>query len=168
LRRIIGKRFEFKPRRRQDIDFVLLLGNQSQARGIKPILDFHYAEDIPVYSTSHINESNDSTIESMDLNGIRFCDIPWKLSNSDPLQLSVQSTCESANSSLAPFYALGVDAYRLFPRLQQLRELKNSKVYGTTGILTLDKENILRRRLLWAQFSKGQVITSPIILNPAD
>ncbi|MBL4681240.1 MAG: penicillin-binding protein activator [Pseudomonadales bacterium] len=168
LRRIIGKRFEFKPRRRQDIDFVLLLGNQSQARGIKPILDFHYAEDIPVYSTSHINESNDSTIESMDLNGIRFCDIPWKLSNSDPLQLSVQSTWESANSSLAPFYALGVDAYRLFPRLQQLRELKNSKVYGTTGILTLDKENILRRRLLWAQFSKGQVITSPIILNPAD
>lgn len=165
LRRILGKRFEFTPRRRQDIDFVFLLGNQSQARGIKPILDFYYAEDIPVYSTSHINEFNDSKIESMDLDDIRFCDIPWKLIHSDPLQIQVQSTWPSANSNLAPFYALGVDAFRLYPRLQQLKEVKNTKVYGTTGILTLDKENILRRELLWAQFSKGQVIANPFVLN---
>ena len=166
LRRIVGKRFEFTPRRRQDIDFVFLLGNQKQARGINPTLAFYYAEDIPVYSTSHINELNDSKIESLDLNGIRFCDIPWKLQNTDPLQNKIKSLWTNANTNLAPFYALGVDAFRLYPRLQQLKDISTTKVYGSTGMLTLDNENILRRKLLWAQFTKGQIITSPLALEP--
>jgi outer membrane PBP1 activator LpoA protein len=166
LRQIVGTRFEFTPRRRQDIDFVFLLGNQKQARGINPTLAFYYAEDIPVYSTSHINELNDSKIESLDLNGIRFCDIPWKLHNTDPLQNDIKSLWAKANANLAPFYALGVDAFRLYPRLQQLKDISATKVYGSTGILTLDKENILRRELLWAQFTKGEIITSPLVLEP--
>lgn len=166
LRRIIGKPFEFTPRRRQDIDFVFLLGNQKQARGINPTLDFYYAEDIPVYSTSHINELNDSKIESLDLNGIRFCDIPWKLQNTDPLQNDIKSLWATANTSLSPFYALGVDAFRLYPRLQQLKNISSTKVYGSTGILTLDRENTFKRELLWAQFSKGQIVTAPLVLEP--
>lgn len=165
LRRIIGQSFEFTPRRRQDIDFVFLLGNQAQARGINPTLAFYYAEDIPVYSTSHIYEYGESRIESIDLNGIRFCDIPWKLNVAGPLQQQLQTLWPAARKSLAPFYALGVDAFRLYPRLEQMKQLPDEKIFGSTGILRLNPENIITRRLLWAQFSGGAVVTNPQVVE---
>jgi len=168
LRRIIGQSFEFTPRRRQDIDFVFLLGNQTQARGINPTLAFYYAEDIPVYSTSHVYEFGDSRIESIDLNGIRFCDIPFKLNIPAPSQQQLQTLWPAARTALAPFYALGVDAFQLYPRLEQMKQLSDEKIYGATGILSLNPQNILIRRLLWAQFSDGAVITGPQVVEVSD
>ena len=167
LRRILGQRFEFTPRRRQDIDFVFLLGNQAQARGINPTLAFFYADDIPVYSTSHIYEASDSRIESIDLNRIRFCDIPWKLTNNEPIQLAINEQWPASASQLAPFYALGVDAFRLYPRLNQLRQYPETKIYGSTGVLKLNPRNVLVRKLMWAQFTDGEVVTSPMVLSPS-
>jgi len=162
LRRIVGKRFEFTPRRRQDIDFIFLLGDPAQARGINPTLAFFYAEDIPVYSTSHVHELDDSKIDSIDLNGIRFCDIPWKISEGDPIQLSIKAAWPLSQAQMAPFFALGVDAYRIFPRLEQLKKIKTDKVYGSTGVLQLDKNNIITRKLMWAQYQNGEVMTAPL------
>jgi outer membrane PBP1 activator LpoA protein len=168
LRRIIGQSFEFTPRRRRDIDFVFLLGNQTQARGINPTLDFYYAEDIPVYSTSHVYEYSESRIESIDLNGIRFCDIPWKLNAPDASQQQLQTLWPNAKGNLAAFYAMGVDAFRLYPRLEQMKQLSDDKIYGSTGILSLNQNNILIRRLLWAQFANGEVIASPEVVEAND
>jgi hypothetical protein len=164
LRRIIGQNFEFTPRRRQDIDFVFLLASQEEARGINPTLAFYYAEDIPVYSTSHVYAYSDSKIESIDLNGIRFCDIPWKLGRADHTQAELQSLWPAARSTLAPFYALGVDAFQLYPRLEQMKRLPGESLYGETGILRLDARNILNRTLAWAQFSDGEVIPAPQVI----
>jgi outer membrane PBP1 activator LpoA protein len=165
LRRIIGQGFEFTPRRRQDIDFVFLLANQSQARGINPTLAFYYAEDIPVYSTSHVHEYSDSKIESIDLNGIRFCDIPWKLGDPDVSQQQLQALWPNAKSTLAPFYALGVDAFRLHPRLEQMKRLPTERIFGETGILQLDSRNVVNRKLAWAQFDDGEVIPAPQVVS---
>ena len=159
LRRITGHSFEFTPRRRKDIDFILLLANASQARGINPTLEHFYAEDIPVYSTSHIYEVDASWIDTVDLDGITFCDIPWKLTQADKVQQEIQGTWSGAKSGLAPFYAMGLDAYRLYPRLEQLKELPNQKLFGTTGRLTIDKSNVIRRELSWATFKDGKLRT---------
>ncbi|XOV87292.1 MAG: penicillin-binding protein activator [Pseudomonadota bacterium] len=165
LRRITGQRFEFTPRRRQDIDFIFLLANPSQARGLNPTLAFFYAEDLPVYATSHVHEYSDSRIESIDLNGIRFCDIPWKLNDSDELQQRVETLWPGARSSLAPFFALGADAYRVHPRLQQLKEIPGTRLFGATGVLELNAANIITRSLMWAQFRDGAAIVVPLILD---
>ena len=101
------RRFEFTARRRHDIDFVFLLSNATQARGINPTLAFFYAEDIPVYAISHVHVGTDSRIDAIDMNGIRFCDIPWKLTNDDSTQQLIVETWPGANSQLSPFYALG-------------------------------------------------------------
>ena len=159
LRRITGERFEFTARRRQDIDFVFLLSNATQARGINPTLAFFYAEDIPVYATSHVHVGTDSQINAIDMNGIRFCDIPWKLTKNDSTKKIIVDTWIGAKGQLSPFYALGVDAQRLYPRLQQLKEFPEEKIFGATGILTLNKDNIVNRSLLWAQFRNGKVTT---------
>ncbi|MFT5102201.1 MAG: outer membrane PBP1 activator LpoA protein, partial [Planctomycetaceae bacterium] len=122
-------------------------------------------EDIPVYSTSHVYEYSESRIESIDLNGIRFCDIPWKLNVATPLQQQLQTLWPGARTSLAAFYALGVDAFRLYPRLEQMKQLPDEKIFGSTGVLRLNPQNILTRRLLWAQFSDGAVVTNPQVVG---
>ena len=165
LQRITGQRFEFTPRRRQDIDFVFLLANPRQARQLNPTLAFYYAEDIPVYSTSHVHEYSESRIETIDLNGIRFCDIPFKLTASDKLQTRVQQIWHPAKASLAAFYALGIDAYRLYPRLQQLKEIPGSRMFGATGVLTLNAANVINRELMWAHFKDGVATSMPMIFE---
>ena len=165
LRRITGERFQFTPRRRQDLDFILLLGNPSQTRSINPTLAFFYAEDIPVYSSSHVYEYADSRINVFDLNGIRFCDIPWKLNVTDRVREAIESQWDSAKGPLTPFYALGVDAYRIYPRLQQMKDVSNQRVAGTTGILKLNPNNTIERTLMWARFRDGKVIPVPMIFG---
>ena len=166
LRRITGERFEFTPRRRQDIDFVFLLANATQARGINPTLAFFYAEDIPVYATSHVHVAANSRIDAIDMNGVRFCDLPWKLTDNDATQKLVINTWSAASTGLAAFYALGVDAHRLYPRLRQLKENPNERIIGSTGILALNEGNVINRTLMWAQFRDGEA--KRMYLNPAD
>lgn len=168
LRRITGERFEFSARRRQDIDFVFLLSSATQARGINPTLAFFYAEDIPVYATSHVNAAGASRIESMDLNGIRFCDIPWKLAKDDQIQQLIQDTWPQSSGTMASFYALGVDVHRLYPRLQQLKEFPRERIFGSTGVLMLNKDNVIQRELMWAQFREGEVRAVPMIFTAAE
>jgi hypothetical protein len=165
VRRIIGERFEFTPRRRMDIDFVFLLASPTQARGINPTLAFYYAEDIPVYATSHVYEISDSRIESIDLNGIRFCDIPWKLTQDSAIQHQIQANWPASRAQLAPFYALGVDAYQIHPKLQYLKALQFDKTYGVTGILQITPDNLITRSLMWAQFINGNVIATPTVVE---
>jgi outer membrane PBP1 activator LpoA protein len=165
LRRIIGERFEFTPRRRQDIHFIFLLAYPNEARGINPTLGHFYAEDIPVYATSHIYEFSESWIEAIDLDGIRFCDIPWKLTSFDAIQTRIKSTWSGAKGQLAPFYAVGLDAHQLYPRLQQLKEIPDERLFGATGVLRLNRDNVIERELMWAQFKDGTPRSTPIIVQ---
>jgi outer membrane PBP1 activator LpoA protein len=171
LRRILRERFEFTPRRRRDIDFIFLLASPTQARGINPTLAFYYAEDLPVYSTSHINSGSDSLMDYMDLNGVRFCDIPWKLNGSGDLFERIGQSWENSRGALAPFYALGVDAYHLHQRLSQMEQIPGAKVFGMTGIITLEDNRTFKRRLPWAQVKNGKVraipqVTDAVISQP--
>lgn len=165
LRKITGERFEFTARRRQDIDFVFLLANTVQARGINPTLAFFYADDIPVYATSHVHVAAGSRIDAIDMNGIRFCDIPWKLTSDDAIQKVITETWPDSASQLASFYALGVDVHRLYPRLQQLKEHQHERIFGSTGILSLNEHNVVVRSLMWAQFRNGEVSSVPTIFD---
>ncbi len=159
LRQATNQSFQFKARRRQDIDFVFLLANHAQAKGINPTLAYFYADDVPVYSTSHVHDPSASRIDVIDLKGIRFCDIPWKLTRTDPVQIVIQKTWPAASTRLARFYALGLDAYRLYPRLQLPGA--STHIFGSTGLLNLSSDNVVQRTLIWAEFKDGGVQVVP-------
>ena len=144
---------------------MFLLANTTEARGINPRLAFFYAEDIPVYATSHAHSAEGSRIDAIDMNGVRFCDIPWKLTSDDPLQLATIETWPEAGQQLAPFFALGVDAHRLYPRLDQLKEDDRERIFGSTGILSLNDRNIVQRSLMWAQFKDGEISSVPMLFD---
>jgi hypothetical protein len=156
LTRLLGRALEFEPRRRQDADFVFLLARPQEARQIKPQLRFHHAADLPVYTTSygyagHVDENRDQ-----DMNGIRFCDMPWILAaeETQPRLHAELARHWPADLQRNPrLYALGIDAYQLLPFLQQpgLRYLN-----GVTGVLSVDQDLRIHRELRWAQMRRGR------------
>jgi outer membrane PBP1 activator LpoA protein len=164
LKRITGKTFEFTPRRRQDIDMIGLLANNAQARQINPALAFYYADDLPVFATSLVNDDQASKISNLDLNGIRFCDMPWKLAPSSAFAEHLQLLLPGASSSLGGLFALGTDAFNVIPRLKQLRELESLSFYGFTGKLSMEDQTLVRS-LMWGSFEQGEVLTVPTIVE---
>ncbi|OUS01755.1 hypothetical protein A9Q81_09255 [Gammaproteobacteria bacterium 42_54_T18] len=155
LKRMLGIPFEFQPRRRQDIDFVFILASPKQARQIKPLLDFHYAADLPVYATSHIYSGKPKASKDRDINGVEFCDIPWLLTTPTETQQNLNQAWPNTASRYRRLNALGVDAYRLHARIQLLTGVPGARFFGATGILSLSPKNLILRELNWAKIKKG-------------
>ena len=153
---MIGRGFEFTPRRRQDLSMIALLSNGDDARQLSPALAFYYADDLPVFATSQVNDVNATRINNLDLNGVQFLDIPWKLLPKDDLGDRIVNAWPAASGPLGPLFAMGMDSYNLLPRLKQLREFPNTRFYGTTGTIRIE-EQILHRDLTWATMENGSV-----------
>lgn len=163
LTRLLGRTLEFEPRRRQDADFIFLLAQPQEARQIKPQLRFHHAANLPVYSISTVFAGFANTQRDADLNGIRFCDMPWVLAPEDSrpeLHGELSRLWPVEMQRHGRLFALGIDAYDVLPYLQQtgLRYFD-----GATGTLSIDSRQRLYRELRWAEFHRG----SPRLLEAA-
>lgn len=165
LQSTLGTPLAALPARRQDIDFIFLAATPQQAQQIKPTLAFQYAGDLPVYATSHLYTGGQNPTQYQDLEGIRFCETPWLLDANDPLRQQVDQQWPQAAGSLGRLYAMGVDAFRLAPRLSQLKALPDSRVEGLSGNLSLNQAQRIERQLPWAEFRGGQVQRLPDAIN---
>ena len=164
LRRTLGKGAEFEPRRRQDVDMIFLVANASQARQIKPTLAFHYAADLPVYATSQVY-SGETPGSDSDLAGIRFNTLPWLFDSQSPEKRALSRHTDVPDAYVR-LQAMGVDAYHLYPRLPQLRQLPGARVFGATGQLSLDAEGRIERELIWARFGRDGAELLPSVIDP--
>lgn len=163
LRANIGGPLQFDPRRRQDVDFVFLGADAKAGRLIKSQLKFHYAGDLPVYSTSFIYSMDGRS--DADLNGVMFADTPWVISPpvwiaDFPQQFALYWPNEKR---LARLHAMGYDAYHLVGNLFGANEGTMSEISGATGKLFLDTTGRVHRKLAWAQFQDGQPVPLPAI-----
>jgi outer membrane PBP1 activator LpoA protein len=154
LRKQLGTRVEFQARRRDDIDFIFVAARPEQARQIKPTLAFNFAKDIPMIATSQIYSGKPSKVKDRDLNTVVFCDIPWMLESS-PLKRQIHTLWPKSKGGLDRLYALGIDAFQLYPRLGQIKVLKHSSIQGKTGQLAMDRHGQIVRSLPFAVFEKG-------------
>ena len=155
IRSILGKSIEFEEHRRTDIDSIFIVALPNEARQIKPILSFNFAGDLPVYATSHVYSGRIDPIQDQDLNNIRFCDTPWSLNPPSQDKILLTQLRENTNSRFGKLYALGLDAYRIFPYLNQLSHLPGTEIQGETGTLSIEENGLLQRQLLWATFKDG-------------
>jgi outer membrane PBP1 activator LpoA protein len=147
---------EFTPRRRGDIDFIFLIANPREGRQIKPTLAFYFAGDVPVYALPSIYDGLDNQSANQDLNGIVFTDAPWILANYDPLKSNAASSLRPASGPVQRFRAMGIDSFRLYSRLQQFDEQDIASLRGATGILSIDDNGRIHRRLEVARFVDGK------------
>jgi len=143
---------------RTDAAFVFVAAaSAGVARQILPQLKFHYAGDVPVYSTSDSFEP-DSAANS-DLDGMLFPDMPWMVAE-DPVTTQIRDGVRAAwparTARRDRLYAFGFDAYRLVPALRSKSPAEASDISGVTGKLHLDDRNRIHRELQWAQIKNGQ------------
>ncbi|MEG0242466.1 MAG: penicillin-binding protein activator [Pseudomonas sp.] len=161
LQSTVGTDIAAQPSRRQDIEFIFLAVTPQQAQQIKPTLNFQYAGDVPVYATSHVFSASGDKNQYNDMNGIMFCETPWLLNTTDPLRNQVATQWPQANGSLGRLYAMGVDAYRLAPRLGQLKALPDTRIDGLSGNLGMSPSQRIERQMPWAKFVSGQIERLP-------
>ncbi len=156
LARVLQQPLQHEPRRRGDADFMFMAAFPRQARLIRPQLEFHYAADLPVYSTSHIFSGNPSRSDDRDIDGVIFCDLPWLLEDArNPVRHEIERVWPERAAQYARFHALGIDAYDVIPYLNNLRLFHYERFRGATGVLQLSEANRIYRQLPWARFSGG-------------
>ena len=164
LRSTLGQNLEFEPRRRQDVDMVFMVASPRTARILRPQINYYYATDLPVYSTSHVFSGIENVSRDRDINGVLYCDIPWLLKPTADHEIMHELLELEAGDSyqlLPRFAALGIDAYYLPTKLAELAALPYERYNGLTGKLKVAHGNKLFRELNWAQFVNGKATILP-------
>ncbi len=146
------------PQRRKDLDAIFMATNPETARQVKPLLNYHYANDLPTYATSSIYTGKAAPDRDQDLNGIKFCDMPWVLDEA----ITAKSTYKKVSqlwpqefSKYIRLYALGLDAYKISIHLHNMQKNSSLGISGMTGMLYLKDENKIQRMFMWAEFKNG-------------
>ena len=157
LRRHLGIPVQAAPRRRADIELILLAAFPDNARQIMPQLRYLGAADLPVFATSHVFSGSTDAERDRDLDGISFGDMPWLFGAADRESLRlVRNAWPAQSASFGRLYALGIDAYRVLPYLAQMRQQPGLRVPGVTGNLSMDSAGVLHRTLLWLRYQDGK------------
>jgi outer membrane PBP1 activator LpoA protein len=153
----LGLKFNYVAHRRQDPDMIFIATNAALARQVKPLLNFYYAAKVPTYACSSVFNGRVNPSIDQDLNGIKFCDMPWLLDYSVRATKAYQAVASNyqRGEQTARLYALGLDAYRVAANIDRLTRLPDAGVTGMTGKLSLDEDQNVQRKLIWASFRKG-------------
>ncbi|WP_281648600.1 penicillin-binding protein activator [Parendozoicomonas sp. Alg238-R29] len=155
LTRLLGERLDYTPRRREDVDMIFIAGSPTQGRQLKPALDFYFAYNLPVYTISTMYNGQVDPVQNRDLNDVRIPLMPWLAGQSSPLKESIQNTWQESKGPLTPLYALGSDAWRIYPRLEQMAKSEGAQLFGATGTLTIPPSKEVKRELSWQYFRNG-------------
>ncbi len=136
-------------------DGLFLAADVAQALEVRPFL----SGALPTYSTSLVYSGRNDALTNVDLNGIRFVEMPW-LVQPDNVAVMGYPRFDSLAPELQRFYALGIDAFRLASEFAANRMKIN--IDGVTGKLTLSG-NQVQREAVMSQFRDGAVVS----LEPA-
>lgn len=165
--RLLKEKIKYSTYRRQDIDFIFIAGYPRQARQLRPQLKFFHASQVPVYATSHIFTGNLNPERDRDMDGIRFGDMPWVLSDTTShrgLRNEIEALISKAGNKHQRLYAMGVDAFNIIAALNTLKAYPYERYQGETGSLSLDEKQRIKRQLSWVYFRSGR----PILLEQAN
>ena len=154
LQQQLSTKFEFTPRRRTDVDMIFMAVTPSQGRQIKPTFAFYYANNIPTYATSNIYSGDVDAANNEDLNGVIFNTLPWMFDDNNPEKIAIMQNTKSS-AVYSRLHALGADAFHLYPRLSQLKQAPQMRIYGATGSLHLLADGRIEREQIWARFING-------------
>jgi len=127
---------------------IFLSADPEQASSVRPYL----TSQVPVFATSQINNGRSDPVVNLDLNAIRFVEMPW-LSQPDNLTAMIYPRRDPLPPELQRFYALGIDACRIANEFLNGRARIDFE--GITGRLTLQSNGSIEREAQQAVFRDG-------------
>lgn len=157
VRELVGKPLQFVQHRRQDVDFIYLIAQPGPARQIVPSLAYLYAGDIPVYASQDVYSGAPAPLQDRDINGVVFGDSPWLLQTAPVDAAGTREQFPMTSAPLLRLQAFGMDAFRLYPRLDLLASSPESTIPGASGTLSLGPNQTIERKLSWAKIDEGLV-----------
>lgn len=163
----LGRKPEFQPRRRGDVDFIFISGRKTEDRLMASMFRYWRADKLPIYATADVSNGEGDS----DLAGIRFCNDPWLL-EPGPQWDAVRAQINQAagqGEGYARLYALGMDSARLVHRLRQGNMLPSEEVVGYSGELSIGSGGVVHRHLACAQIVNGappKPLDNPVLPVP--
>ena len=134
-----------------DMAFIAL--EPAQARAIRPYIP----ATLPLYATSLSVNPRAETLVNLDLQGLRYVEMPWFIQPDHPAVMAYPQPSTPMSVDQERLYAFGIDAYRV--ALHLLRgEARKSPLDGVTGKITLGPGNAFERTLTPAEVDGGRII----------
>jgi outer membrane PBP1 activator LpoA protein len=134
-------------------DMVFLALDQATTRAVRPYI----SGTLPIYTTSlGIDPRAEATV-NVDLEGVRYVDMPWFVQPDHPAVMVYPAPPLPMSVEQERLYALGIDAYRLSGLLLQA-DLKNFSLDGVTGRIALDADRHFTRSLVPSGFDAGRAV----------
>ncbi len=155
LTNVIGVQSQFQPRRRDDVDVVFIGARPEQARLLGPQLRFHRTGELPIYATAQVFDGDPPVA---DLNGLRFCDMPWMMaSDGDAAQLRgrMKALFPTRPKEYTRLLALGHDAYLLVQLIESGALQPGTYFPSISGTLSLRNDGVITRGLTCAEIRNG-------------
>lgn len=151
LKRTLHTDVKFVPHHRDDIDVVFVSGTARFIKELKPMLNFYYAGDIPVYTLSNVHDGTKSSMAQKDLRNIIFPEMPYLHQNTE------LSDYKNQSYQLSRLYALGYDALRLALYKPVLLAIPDYGLAGLSGFIQLDQQQGIVRVPNFVQFQRGRL-----------
>ena len=160
MRRFVNSQLEVSSRRRDDIDAVILFAYPDKARQIKPALNYLFASDVPVYSSSRIYNGSRKYDLNKDLDDIQFTGMPWTSEGSlrDSIEVDL-----SLHPEYIQLYARGFDSFSISHKFLSPSKQTKLPVFSATGLLEIH-DNVIKKVPRWYQFRNG--INVDLQFNP--
>ncbi len=164
LKSRLNQSIKSQTRNRRDIDMIYLVGSPQKTRLVKPYIEVNispFADTIPVYASSRSHSTKSDYSSGSDLQGLTFTEIPWLLTsdqNADLANLS-QALWPNRSDGLSRLFAMGFDSYQLIDKIPLMKQAPYLQHWGQTGVLKLNKSNVLTRSFLWGSYKHNKVVT---------
>ncbi|MBT3705555.1 MAG: penicillin-binding protein activator [Proteobacteria bacterium] len=150
---------DLNTRVRPDLDVIFMFTNKVTARVLKPQLDFHKAGRLAIYALNLVFNGQPDVMKDLDLEGVMFSEMPSMLDNyksSDQTDPMVVKNMGQTRPATNRFNALGADSYLISCFLLGTNGKLKLKINGASGILTLNKNNLIQRQSSWVIFKSGR------------
>ena len=142
-------------------DAIFLALDAAQARLIHPYVN----GTAQVYATSQVFAGSAERLRDVELNGVRFVDMPWLLQPDHPAVMvyARPGVSHPIAGDSERLYAFGIDAYRIAADLTHESRLSREPLDGVTGRIVMTGDRHFVRELTPAQFADGRPLPIAVL-----
>ncbi|MDY3123765.1 MAG: penicillin-binding protein activator [[Actinobacillus] rossii] len=140
----------------KDAEGVYVVATADELTEIKSALT-NSGSTARVYASSRSNSSNSTPEYRLQMNGVRFSDIPF-FKETDAAQYQKINQATGGDYSLMRLYAMGADAWLLINQFNELRQVPGFSVSGLTGKLSAGPNCNIERSMTWFEYQDGNVV----------
>jgi outer membrane PBP1 activator LpoA protein len=133
-------------------DMVFFALDPVEARAVRP----YVSGMLPIYATSYSVNPRADAIVNVDLQGVRYPEMPWFIHPDHPAVMVYPPPKSPMSVEQERLYALGIDAYRVGQ--QMLKGELDKPIDGVTGRITLEGHHNFARALAPAEVDGGRVM----------